>query len=81
MSVQVLIHIMDTQDPYFEDALVSLPALPAIGDWIHFERHYHPPRNGVEWGDVVIEVTHRQFSLEKEWVQIDCRLIRDGLDS
>lgn len=79
MSVTVLINITGTDDPYLaEPGLVDLPALPAPGDWINFERNLTDGPYGPIIGNVIIEVVHRQFSLERDSVQLDCKLIDSG---
>ena len=80
MSVEVLINIMDVQnDPSLDGpALVALPTLPAVGDCIHFKVHLREGKYDPEYRNVVIEVKHRQFSIDKDWVQPDCLVLNDG---
>jgi hypothetical protein len=81
MSVEVLIVVMGTEEAQFsEPALLELPALPDIGDWIHVPRTHQLPVVGLQRPPLKgarLEVRHRHFGLDRAWVQLDCVVLAD----
>lgn len=79
MTVKVLFCIHGSDDPYFDHpALLDLPALPVVGDVIHFRRDMDSGPYADMGVHVVIVVRGRQFDLDKSCVQIDCEMVDPG---